>query len=112
MTDRMRIDPGKLNRRVLLEEKIEIPDGCGGLDTSWTTVAEVWAMLQPLVPRSFEEADQLSEEQRQAITIRYRSDVASGWRITESGRHFEILTVHDPDERQRYLICTTKQEGR
>jgi head-tail adaptor len=30
-------------------------------------------------------------------------------RLTKAGRVFEIVTVHDPDETGRYLVCRTKE---
>jgi SPP1 family predicted phage head-tail adaptor len=37
--------------------------------------------------------------------------VASGMRFTRAGRIFDIVTVHDPDETGRYLVCRVKEKG-
>jgi head-tail adaptor len=32
-------------------------------------------------------------------------------RLSRLGRGFDILTVHDPDESGRYLVCRVKETG-
>ena len=46
------------------------------------------------------------------ITIRSRDDIRSGMRFVGQGRVFEIMTVHDPDETGRHLVCAVREEGR
>jgi len=43
--------------------------------------------------------------------MRYRTGVASGMRFVKGTRLFEIVTVHDPDESGRYLVCKVKEVG-
>ena len=112
MTDQRFFDPGALNHRLSLESIAEAPDGCGGVTVSWQQVAEIWGRLRPRTVKSALEAQQLVETASHTITMRYRSDVTSGWRFTKDGRTFVIITVTDPDERGRYLVCDVEEEGR
>ena len=96
-------DPGALNSRFVLEQRVEAPDGCGGTDVMWTPVANLWGEIWPYRAIAFDRADQSDEELTHTITCRYRTDIASGWRLTMDERTFNIITVHDPDELQNLI---------
>ncbi|SMH42829.1 phage head closure protein [Mesorhizobium australicum] len=108
----MRVDPGELRTELVLEEASRTPDGAGGFTESWTGIATVFARLQPIVVRDRFGADQTIEEVTHRVTIRHRPDVASGMRFVMGDRTLSILTVHDPDETGRYLVCRTREQGR
>lgn len=105
-------DPGTLDKRVVLEAPVEISDGCGGLELSWSEVASIWASVQPIKPVVEQQAQQSTETLQHKVLIRFRTDVASGWRLRWNERLLDINSVYDPDERQRYLVCMTEEEGR
>lgn len=108
----MRIDPGEMRTELVLEEATATPDGAGGFTETWSEIATVFARLQPIVVRESFGADQTLEEVTHRVTIRHRPDVASGMRFVMGDRVLSILTVHDPDETGRYLICRTREQGR
>ena len=105
-------DPGQLAHRLELQQPLEVSDGCGGLSVTWSTAGQVWAMLVPTRDTQNLEADQSRETISHLITIRFRGDVASGWRFVLGDRTFMILTIHDPDEGQTFLVARTVEEGR
>jgi SPP1 family predicted phage head-tail adaptor len=84
----------------------------GGHTESWSEVAKVFARLEPVSAQSAFQADQTTETVTHKVTLRARSDLASGMRFVLGSRAFEILTVHDPDETGRYLACRTREKGR
>jgi SPP1 family predicted phage head-tail adaptor len=45
------------------------------------------------------------------ITIRWRNGVAAGKRFARQGRIFDIVTVYDPDDTGRDLVCRAKEVG-
>jgi len=105
-------DPGALTHRLTLERRNESPDGCGGTDVTWSAVASIWGVVKPHRAIAFDRADQTDEELTHTITCRFRNDVASGWRLTMDERTFDVVTVHDPDERRRYIELQTREQGR
>ena len=105
-------DPGRLNHRMQLERIVETPDGCGGTAISWVPLATVWAAVSPRRTVQTTEAQQRIERVLHDITVRFRADLGSDCRLRMGSRTFEIDTVHDPDESRRYLVCTTREEGR
>ncbi len=106
------LDAGRLNQQLGLEQRVETPDGSGGTTVSFVEVAKVWALLEPVAAAMRNLAQQSTETVTHRISIRYRDDIASGWRFTKGTRTFRIITVHDPDETGRYLVCRTGEEGR
>lgn len=105
-------DPGALNHRMNVEMPLESTDGLGGMNINWMPVATVWTALQPLAAKFRQIAHQKAEEQSHSIVMRFREDISSGWRLVFNHRVFEIDTVFDPDESNRYLICMVKEAGR
>lgn len=99
------IDAGQLTARLDLESAVEAPDGQGGVTLSHAVEATLWARIEPVAAVEAE----LGHVDRQAVThriwIRHRLDVAAGMRFRKGSRIFEIRTVHDPDERGRYLVA-------
>lgn len=105
------IDPGALRHEMALEAAMLVPDGTGGHTQEWQEVAIVFARIEPLAATSRFGADQTLETVTHRLTMRRRDGVASGMRLTRLGRVFDILTVHDPDETGRYLVCRVREEG-
>lgn len=105
------IDPGALRTELALEKNMPVADGLGGYTESWSELATVFARIEPVSARSLFGAGQTVETTTHRITIRARSGVASGMRFTKGGRSFEVVTVHDPDETGRYLVCRTREAG-
>lgn len=109
---RARMDAGKLRQRMILERRTETADGCGGMTIGWVEEAQIWAALEPVSVQVAQEAQQQVETASHQVTIRYRSDVASGWRFVFGTRHLVIVDISDPDERGNYLVCTVEEQGR
>ena len=105
-------DPGVFAHRMKLQSPQETSDGCGGVSVSWTDIQEVWASIELVNSKRDFEASQLSERNIHRVKIRFRTDVASGWRFAFDNRLFDIVSVVDPDESRRYLHCETNEVGR
>lgn len=106
------LDPGLLRTELVLEQAGLAPDGLGGHTESWSEAATVFGHVEPLAARSRFGADQTLEEVTHRISLRARADVMSGMRLRKGARVFDIVTVHDPDESGRYLVCRVREAGR
>lgn len=105
------VDPGALRTELSLQVASNSPDGIGGMVQDWTETATVFGQIEPVAAKARFGAGQSLETLTHRITIRWRAGVASGMRLVRQGRVFEILTVHDPDESGRYLVCNVSEEG-
>lgn len=103
------VDPGALRSRLVLQAVTALPDGFGGFAESWSDVATVFARLDPVAADSRFGAGQTLETVTHRVTMRPLAGVEAGMRFTGGGRSFEIVTVHDPDESGRYLLCRTRE---
>jgi len=103
------VDPGALRSRLVLQAVTAVPDGLGGFAESWSDVAMVFARIEPVSADSRFGAGQTLETVTHRVTLRRRGDVEAGMRFVGDGRRFEIVTVHDPDESGRYLVCRTRE---
>lgn len=105
------IDPGRFRSELALEACVPVADGIGGYAESWTEITTMFGMVEPVSAGSAFGAGQSLETVTHRVTIRHRSGVESGMRLRRQGRIFAIVTVHDPDDSGRYLICRVKEAG-
>lgn len=107
----MFIDPGAFRTELSLEACETVPDGLGGHAESWSEAATLFALVEPVAALAAFGADQTLESVTHRVTLRWRDGVASGMRFRRGDRLLDILTVHDPDESGRYLVCRTREKG-
>lgn len=105
------IDPGRLRSELTLEQSQQAADGLGGFNETWVETATLFGQIEPITARDIFGADQTLETVTHRITLRWRGNLKSGMRLSRLGRVFDILTVHDPDESSRYLVCRVKEIG-
>lgn len=98
----------KLRHRVTIQNKVTLPDGYGGVTSTWQDVATVWASVEPLNGRELYAAQQVKAELTHRIRIRYMSGIKPEMRIAFDNRTFEIEAIIDPEERHESLelLCS------
>jgi len=104
-------DPGALRTEFSLQAVAATADGIGGFAEDWSEIATVFALIEPVAAESRFGADQTLESVTHRITLRHREGVRSGMRFCRHERTFDIITVHDPDESARYLVCRVRETG-
>jgi SPP1 family predicted phage head-tail adaptor len=105
------VDPGALRSEMSLQAATPAPDGLGGHTQSWSEIATVFARIEPISATSIFGPDQTVETVTHRVTLRWRNGVAAGMRFVRQGRNFDIVTVHDPDDTGRYIVCRTREAG-
>lgn len=101
-----KIAHGTLRHRIMIEAESQTSDGGGGMSNPWAapiTVAKVWAAIQPLRGTERLRAQQLEESITHRITLRYRADIRPSHRVNFKGRIFNIRSVTNVEERNRWL---------
>ena len=106
------IDAGQFKIFLSLQENRPLFDDSGSYQEQWTEVATLWGRIEPKKTGSQSFALQAIPNLTHRIITRYRSDIAVSMRLTQGTRHFIVLGLHDPDESQRYLICSVREEIR
>lgn len=100
-----------LRHRVTLQAPQLTPDSGGGAAISWVDQAELWAYIDPLSGN-----EQFSKHQTETIlthkiVIRYRADVRPEMRLQKETRYFEIISVMNESERNRWLELECKEQS-
>lgn len=94
---------GRLRQRVRIQEPVDAQNGLGEMIRAWSTVATVWAAVEPLRGREFFDAEQVQAEISHRVRLRYRPGVDATMRVLFGSRVFQIQSVIDVDERRREL---------
>jgi SPP1 family predicted phage head-tail adaptor len=94
--------PGTLNRRLVLEEPVETPDGSGGVTRGFQTLATLWAEVTPVSARGDIVAEARGATVTHRIVIRRNADVTTRYRFRDGTRIFAIVSIRERD-RGRFL---------
>ncbi|MEM1065225.1 MAG: head-tail adaptor protein [Pseudomonadota bacterium] len=104
-----------LNRKLVLEEAISLPDGAGGFSRSWTVLGELWADVRHGAGRERAVDFATISSVPYRITVRaapvgQSSRPKPDQRFREGARIFRILAVADDDAAGHYLTCFAREE--
>jgi SPP1 family predicted phage head-tail adaptor len=97
------IQPGNLNRRLVLEAPQEADDGAGGKIRSHVAVTTLWAQVLPLPSRPVAAAA-AGATRHFVIVIRARPDVTTQHRFVENDRIYRILSLRESADRSLLRI--------
>ncbi len=100
---------GAMRHRLSLESASRATDGGGGVTETWTTMAEVWASLDPATGDELVAGEAVRGRISHTIHIRHRSGIVPAMRFRLATRIFDILAVIDIGERRRLLRCLCRE---
>lgn len=95
----MRRTSGKrLNSKITIKQTSQAKNAYHEMIDTWSTLATVWAYVQPLSGSEALEADKINAKSVVKFTIRARNDLGSEMHIVYSGRTYAIdyLPPYDP----------------
>ena len=95
---------GMLRHQVALQKPTNTTDAGGGATKSYTTLATLWASIKPVSGSEKYRQGQVQETATHQITVRFRSDIGTNYRIVYESRNFNIKHIRNIDERDRYLL--------
>lgn len=98
---------GKLDRRVQLQSPTTGRGELGGQAITWATAADVWANVRTLNGKESVIAQQVKSQASVVVTIRYRADIDSNWRIIlDDGRVAQVNWYAEIGRREsKALYC-------
>ena len=103
------IDPGELNRRLVLEAPAEAPDGAGGVTRSYATVTTLWASVRPVSARGDVVAAATGATVTHRIVVRAGPDLTTRHRLREGTRIFRIVALRDRDGTGRFVELAAEE---
>ncbi|WP_316858034.1 phage head closure protein [uncultured Cohaesibacter sp.] len=101
-------DPANLRHRITLAEPVYDSDAPWNGVQSHNIVAEVWAGILQLEANERNDAEQASNSLTLRFVIRHRDDLSSITRLIYGGEPYDLLTLHDPDQRKNWLVVEAK----
>ena len=99
---------GSLNKLVSIIGTTKAPDGMGGFTETDTTIASnVYAAIWPVQGSELVQSMQTDMVISHRIRIRYRKLMRPDWRIQFGARKFNITSIVNPNEENRWtdLYC-------
>jgi SPP1 family predicted phage head-tail adaptor len=102
---------GRLRHRVAVQRATDGTDAYGDATPTWTTLATVWASVEPLTGREYFSAAHLQAEVTTRIVLRPIDGVTltPKDRVLYGARSFDILQVSDVGERGRELQIMARE---
>lgn len=94
------IDPGILNRRLVLEAPVEAPDGQGGVTRSFESVATLWASVVPVGARNAFDADAAGVDVTHRVVLRRNPGITPRHRFRDGTTIYRIVALRERDARQ------------
>ena len=95
---------GKLRQRVTLQQPVTGSNAIGEVTYTWADVATVWAAVEPTTGALYYAAQQAESKVDGRVRIRYRSDVLPTWRVKFGARYLSIVSILNPQERNKETI--------
>jgi len=93
----MKLQIGKLDRRITIESRTQTQGAYGELVNAWTTLATPWANVYSGGGREFVAAKQVNAEISIQFQIRWRGDVTDTMRVLWDGKYFDIVGFNTTD---------------
>lgn len=105
----MSVDPGQLDRRLVIEAPVETPDGAGGVTRAYQPMTTVWAAVTPLAAAGADEAGAFGALAVYRVVMRMRADLTTVHRLRWGDRLFRIAALRDADATGRFLELRAEQ---
>lgn len=99
-----------MRHRLTFQKKTEARNSFNEMVESYADFVTVWGQVLPNAGRKFYESLQLTSEISGEIRIRYRSDILPTMRIIYGTRTLEIVSLVNPQERDRELLIYYKEK--
>lgn len=103
------IKSGSLKHTIIIERSVKTSDGSGGNTTVWNTHKTLRAKITPLSGRERVYAQRLEANITHRILFRYVADVLSSDRVNFNGRYFQIRTILNLEEANRFLELSCEE---
>jgi SPP1 family predicted phage head-tail adaptor len=94
---------GKFRHFITLQGQGTTRDSGGGISSGFSTIASVYANVVPKSGKEIYKRGKLVGSVTHEITIRYRTDITNASRISFNNKLFNIRSIINIDERDRYL---------
>lgn len=104
-------DPGELNKRIHLRQRIDQPADDGGTDSVYRNEKNVWAKVRQVGATTYHESVQADDTITHYMTIRFRKGITSDFEVVYSENVYRIKRLRDLNSAGRYLLLECEELG-
>ncbi len=100
------VNAGDLRTSIIFQEPTLTSDAGGAQVAGYANVATNPTVMARWVNAHGAEAvmsDAVKSAQRATVTVRYRSDISTTWRILKGAEAWQVLSVDSVQDRKRYV---------
>jgi SPP1 family predicted phage head-tail adaptor len=99
------VDTGDMRTRITFQVPTEARDAGGAQAPTYADAEDFPTVWSRWVNAHGQEHGQnaLKDVQRATVTVRYRSDVRSTWRVIKDGEAWEIISIDPVQDRNRWI---------
>ncbi|MBD8893497.1 phage head completion protein [Roseibium litorale] len=101
---------GRYRTPVELEQPVRTQSAGGAAVLVYAAAGPDFAEIRCLRQGEAVLSDRLSGTVTHEIRLRYREDVAGGWRVVAGAKTFRILSAADENLRGKTLLCLAEEE--
>ena len=101
--------PGDLRERVQVQRVTNTRDSMGGIIESWSTIATLYAMVEPMRAGEQFRRQQIQADADWKVSIRYRGDIHPADRLVWRTRTMQVVGMTNDDMRRRFSIIACKE---
>ncbi|MBD8874855.1 head-tail adaptor protein [Roseibium polysiphoniae] len=102
---------GAYRTPVALEQPVHTAAADGSASLVYLFAGDDFAQIKPLRQSETLRSGRLEGIATHQLRLRYRDDLAGGWRVLCGPRAFRILSTTAADDRSREIICLAEEEG-
>jgi SPP1 family predicted phage head-tail adaptor len=104
----LQIQPGMLNKQIVIQSKTSTEDADGVKTPTWSTVCTIWAAVSDLYGREYYAAAAVQMEQTTKFTVRHRTDITTAMRISYGGNYYHIDQIDKLDHKGQWMILRAR----
>ena len=105
------MNPGKLDRRIVLQKRVVSKDATGSRVQTWADESTVWAEFVKRTGKESTQADADRSSDFQQFRIRFRTLSAADYRILYRSKFYDITAVIEEGRGNSLLIDATATQG-
>jgi SPP1 family predicted phage head-tail adaptor len=99
---------GKLDRRIVIQNKAEVIDAYGFRTLSWSTFLTVWSMPVQKDGKEQTTDNNRSTDRMVNFRTRYNSTITNEMRVIWEGNYYKIEDIKELGRREGMILMTSK----
>ena len=105
----LHVNAGEMRSQITVQSATQTRDAHGGATETFAEFVTTWAEINPLTAREFVSGNQITQDVSHRIRMRYYPGVTPSMRILFGARVFNIHSVINANERNKFMELLVKE---